>query len=252
MTEARPLYAVVKDHVTRRIQDGTWPPGTRIPSENALGPLLGVSRITINRAFAELARDGLLQKVTGVGTFVAPPRAPPRPRFGLVTIQDIAEEIAARGMAWTCRVLALGEAPLPADPAAALDLPTGLAVPHSAILHRGDGLPIQQELRWLRPGYAPGYLDQDYRTATTFAHLLRTGRAMEMEQAIGALLPDAALARLLRVPRGQPCLEIRRTTFTDGVPMTFSRLIQPANRFEIAGRAVLQPGRPGPPSHPGA
>ena len=65
------------------------------------------------------------------------------------------------------------EAPLPADPAAALDLPTGLAVPHSAILHRGDGLPIQQELRWLRPGYAPGYLDQDYRTATTFAHLLR-------------------------------------------------------------------------------
>jgi GntR family histidine utilization transcriptional repressor len=237
---AKPLYAVVKDHVSRRIENGTWPPGTRIPSENALGPLLGVSRITINRAFAELARAGLLRKVTGVGTFVASP--PAKPRFGPMTIHDIAGEITARGMAWTCRVLALAPAALPAEAATALDLPAGLVVPHSAILHLADGLPVQRELRWLRPGYAPGYLDQDFRTATTFAHLLRKGRATEMEQAIGAIIPDAGLARLLQVPRRQPCLDISRTTFTDGVPMTFSHLVQPANRFEIAGRARLEPG----------
>lgn len=233
----KPLYAVVKAHVTARIRDGSWPPGTRIPSENALGPALGVSRITINRAFAELARDGVLQKVAGVGTFVARDK----PRFGLMTIEDIAEEIAGRGMAWSCQVLALAAAPLPAEAAQALGLPPGAPVPHSAILHRGDTAPIQHEARWLRPGYSAGYLDQDYRRFTTFAHLVRTGRANEMEQAVSAILPDAALARLLDVPRSQPCLVIRRTTFTDGVAMTFSRLVQPANRFEIAGRAALAP-----------
>ncbi|WP_439595323.1 UTRA domain-containing protein [Falsiroseomonas sp.] len=237
MTAPKPLYAVVKAHVMAHIRDGSWPPGTRIPSENALGPALGVSRITINRAFAELARDGVLHKVAGVGTFVA--RA--KPRFGLVTIQDIAEEIAARGMAWSCQVLKLAEEALPAEAAAALGLPAGQPVPHSRILHRGDGAPIQLEARWLRPGYGAGYLTQDFTRATTFAHLVRTGRATEMEQSISALLPDATLARLLDLPRSQPCLVIRRTTFTEGVPMTFSRLVQPADRFEIAGRAALAP-----------
>jgi GntR family histidine utilization transcriptional repressor len=230
-----PRYAAVKDHVRRRILSGEWPPDTKIPSENALGPALGVSRITVNRAFAELAQEGLLRKVQGVGTFVA--RA--RPRFGLMTIQDIAEEIAARGMAWGCRVLRLGMLPAPAEAAAALVMAPGAVVPHSAILHLGDGAAIQREERWLRPGYAPGYLERDYRAETTFAHLARAGNATAMEQSITAILPDAGLARLLAVPRDQPCLVILRTTFTDGQAMTFSRLVQPANRFEIAGRATL-------------
>ncbi len=233
--EPQPRYAAVKDYVRRRILSGEWPPDTKIPSENALGPELGVSRITVNRAFAELAQEGLLRKVQGVGTFVA--RA--RPRFGLMTIHDIAEEIAARGMAWTCRVLRLGVMPAPAEAAAALLLPPGAPLPHSAILHLGDEAPIQQEERWLRPGYAPGYLERDYTTETTFAHLVRAGNATAMEQSITAILPDAGLAKLLAVPRNQPCLVIQRTTFTEGQAMTFSRLVQPANRFEIAGRARL-------------
>jgi len=234
---AQPLYAAVKAHVRAQIAAGTWPPGFRIPSENQLGPMLGVSRITVNRAFAELARDGVLTKVPGVGTFVA--RA--KPRFGLVSIQDIAQEIAARGMAWSARVLKLGALPVPRDVADAMGLPAGSAIPHSEILHLGDSTPIQLEERWVRPGYAPGFLAQDYTLTTTFALLAREGRPMEMEQTITAILPDAALSRLLRVARQEPCLVIRRRTFTDGEVMTFSRLIQPAARFELSGRASLSP-----------
>ena len=231
-----PRYAAVKDHVRRRILSGEWPPDTKIPSENALGPALGVSRITVNRAFAELAQEGLLRKVQGVGTFVA--RA--RPRFGLMTIQDIAEEIAARGMAWGCRVLRLGMLPAPAEAAAALVMAPGAVVPHSAILHLGDGAAIQREERWLRPGYAPGYLERDYRAETTFAHLARAGMRRRWSSPSPTTPAGCAgLARLLAVPRDQPCLVILRTTFTDGQAMTFSRLVQPANRFEIAGRATL-------------
>ena len=140
---AQPRYAAVKAHVRARITSGEWQPDTRIPSENALGPELGVSRITINRAFAELAREGLLRKVPGVGTFVARGK----PRFGLMTIQDIAEEIAARGMVWSCRVLRLAALPASPEAAQALSLPAGSVVPHSVILHRGDGAPIQHESR---------------------------------------------------------------------------------------------------------
>ncbi|RVT96144.1 UTRA domain-containing protein [Rhodovarius crocodyli] len=234
---AQPLYVAVKAHVRGQIASGAWPPGFRIPSENQLGPMLGVSRITVNRAFAELARDGVLTKVPGVGTFVAKDK----PRFGLFSIQDIALEIAARGMGWAAQVLTLGTAQAPRDVADAMGMPAGSAMPHSLVLHLGDDTPIQLEERWVRPGYAPGFLAQDYAATTTFALLAREGRPMEMEQTITAVLPDAAQARLLKVSRQEPCLVIRRRTFTDGEVMTFSRLIQPAARFEISGRAALSP-----------
>lgn len=78
-------------------------------------------------------------------------------------------------------------------------------------------------------------------SAASFAHLLRTGRATEMEQSITAIQTDIAMAMLPAVPRTQHCVLIRRTTFTDGAPMTFSRLVQPADRFEITGRSRLDP-----------
>jgi GntR family transcriptional regulator, histidine utilization repressor len=235
----KPRYAAVKDHVRGRIASGEWPANARIPSENELGPMLGVSRITVNRAFAELAREGRLRKVPGVGTFVASV-ADNKPRTGLSSIESIAEEIRARGMAWDCAVLALGAASLTDEAADALGLPRGGRVPASMILHRGDGVPIQLEERFIRPGYAPNYEAQDFRHRTTYAFLREVGEVTEMEQAVTATLPGAPLARLLELGARDPCLVIRRRTFRRGEATTFSRLTQPASRFELSGRYRMQ------------
>ena len=234
----KPRYEAVKDYVLSRIASGEWPVHARIPSENELGPMLGVSRITVNRAFAELARDGRLRKVPGVGTFVAEGK----PRAGLVSIESIAEEIRGRGMAWSCEVLALGTASMTEEAADALGLPRGGRVPASMILHKGDELPIQLEERFIRPGYAPGYAAQDYRARTTYDYLREVGEVAEMEQAVTAILPSAPIARLLQVGSRDPCLVIRRRTFLRGEATTFSRLTQPASRFELSGRYRMQDG----------
>ncbi len=228
----RPLYEAVKDHVRARIAAGDWPPNARIPSENELGPMLGVSRITVNRAFAELAREGRLRKVPGVGTFVAAGT----PRFGLTSITAIDDEVRARGMAWSCDVLTLGESAPDAEASEALSLPRGTRVAHSVVVHRGDGVPIQEEARFILPGYAPGYAGQDFAARTTYAFLRDVGEVTEMEQSVTAILPGAALARRLGVTTREPCLVIRRRTFRGSVATTFSRLTQPASRFGLAGR----------------
>jgi GntR family histidine utilization transcriptional repressor len=231
----------VKDYVLARIATGEWAAHARIPSENELGPILGVSRITVNRAFAELAREGRLRKVPGVGTFVAEGK----PRFGLTSIESIAEEIRGRGMEWSCRVQALGPAPLTAEAADALGMARGARVAASTILHLGDGLPIQLEERFIRPGYAAGYVEQDFSAHATYDFLREVGEVTEMEQAVTAVLPGAALARMLAVGTRDPCLVIRRRTFRRGEATTFSRLTQPASRFEIAGRYRMQNGPAG-------
>ncbi|MBP0446915.1 UTRA domain-containing protein [Roseomonas sp. SSH11] len=238
----KPRYEAVKDYVLSRIAAGEWAVHARIPSENELGPMLGVSRITVNRAFAELAREGRLRKVPGVGTFVAPLTDASKPRTGLVSIESIAEEIRARGMEWSCEVLDLGMASLTEEAADALGLPRGGRVPSSIVLHKGDALPIQVEERFIRPGYAPGYTEQDYAGRTTYDFLREVGEVTEMEQAVTAILPPAPVARLLQVGPRDPCLVIRRRTFRRGEATTFSRLTQPASRFELSGRYRMQDG----------
>lgn len=47
-----------------------WPPGTKIPSENELTKMLGVSRVTIRGAIQRMAILGLLEIRQGEGTFV--------------------------------------------------------------------------------------------------------------------------------------------------------------------------------------
>jgi GntR family transcriptional repressor for pyruvate dehydrogenase complex len=74
----KPLIRVkrssVKDQVFEQLRDritsGTWPPGAKIPSENALGVALGVSRVSIREALHMLASLGLLETRHGGGTFV--------------------------------------------------------------------------------------------------------------------------------------------------------------------------------------
>jgi GntR family transcriptional repressor for pyruvate dehydrogenase complex len=60
------VFAQIRD----RILDHTWPPGAKIPSENALAGTLGVSRVSIREALHMLASLGLLETRHGGGTYV--------------------------------------------------------------------------------------------------------------------------------------------------------------------------------------
>jgi len=65
-----PLFKVVRDALRTAIDTGQYSDGDLIPPEPALCEQFAVSRITVRRAVAELASEGLLEKVPGKGTFV--------------------------------------------------------------------------------------------------------------------------------------------------------------------------------------
>lgn len=51
---------------------GTWLPGSRLATDRQLAAQFGVSIMTVRRALTRCARDGLLVRVRGKGTFVPP------------------------------------------------------------------------------------------------------------------------------------------------------------------------------------
>jgi len=81
------LYLAVKEHIRAKIQSGAWKVGDRVTSEHELVAELGVSRMTAHRALRELAAEGLLQRVAGVGTFVADGKA----ESSLLQVANIAD-----------------------------------------------------------------------------------------------------------------------------------------------------------------
>eukprot|EP01041_Mallomonas_annulata_P017689 gene17689-36265_t len=61
------LFQQVKDHIARKIQDGSLRAGDRLPSEHELVAQFGISRMTVNRALRELVDQGRIVRVAGVG-----------------------------------------------------------------------------------------------------------------------------------------------------------------------------------------
>jgi len=68
-----PLYKQIDAYIRASIQSGSLPPDTRLPAARQLAADLGVNRITVENAYAELEADGLVYSRVGSGTYVLPP-----------------------------------------------------------------------------------------------------------------------------------------------------------------------------------
>ncbi len=70
-----PIYAQLVQQIKVGIVTGGFPPGERLPSVRDLATEAGVNPNTMQRAFAELERDGLVYSQRTAGRFVTEDRA---------------------------------------------------------------------------------------------------------------------------------------------------------------------------------
>jgi DNA-binding GntR family transcriptional regulator len=66
-----PHWPQLADEVRRRIQDGTYPAGGRLPGTVALAAEFDVSQSTASRALSHLRSEGLVYVVSGQGYYVS-------------------------------------------------------------------------------------------------------------------------------------------------------------------------------------
>lgn len=226
------LYEQVKDFIVRRIQDGSWRAGDRLPSESELVAQFGISRMTVNRALRELTEQGRIVRVAGVGSFVAEDK----PQSHLLRIASLAQDIRSRGHDYSCEVIAVERISATLETAAALGLHTGASVFHSVCLHKEDGVPVQLEDRYVNPAMVPGFAQQDFSQEQPSDFLVRTVLFDQMEHVVDAVLPSVDQAALLQMEPGQPCLLLTRRTWQREVPITIVRMLHPGSRYRLGSR----------------
>lgn len=228
----QPLYQRVKNHILASIAHGRLKPDSRIPSENDLVQELNVSRMTVNRALRELTAEGILVRLQGVGSFVAPHK----PQSTLLEIISIAEEIRRRGGIHSSTVHLQQSEQASGLIAKQMQLAPGARVFHAVLVHHEDGVPVQLADRYVNPSMAPDFLKQDFNRVTPADYLLRTTAATEVEHVIEAVSSDKRTQKLLQLEDNTPCLVMHRTTWAGEVVVTCSRFIYPGPRYRLGGR----------------
>lgn len=229
MAESALQYERIKRFIQQGIDAGDWASGTRIPSENQLAAKFSLSRMTVNRAIKELEADGVVERVQGKGTFVAPPR----PLKSVLQIQGIDDEIRARGNQYSCRVLSLKATSANQELSERLQLAKGSQVWASSIVHFENGVPLQLEQRWVKPSIWKDYLKQDFTRQTPHSFLMSQAPFTCGQHTIEARLPGARVRKILEMKDNEACLLIHRRTWVGEKVASYVQLFHPGSRFQI-------------------
>ncbi|MFD7609744.1 GntR family transcriptional regulator [Streptomyces sp. NPDC059828] len=71
LDRTRPVWRQIAAIIVGRIEDGTYPASTRVPSVVELSAEFEVASSTAQKVMAHLKTEGLVRSEVGLGTFVA-------------------------------------------------------------------------------------------------------------------------------------------------------------------------------------
>jgi GntR family transcriptional regulator len=156
----------VYEIIVKGISNGSYPPGSLLPSENQLAERYNVSRPTIRAAFARLVERGFVKRQRGVGTFVAESPSIVNPLYQLL---DVHERISARGYKPGFEQLRSLIIEAEDDVAAKLRIEAGSPVLHLQKIFTADDEPIIMFVNYIPVSVFDGYLtlDQALETGAT-------------------------------------------------------------------------------------
>lgn len=206
-----PRYIQVYSTVRDWIYQGSYKPGSRLPTEEELCRLFDVSRITTRKAVDMLVDEQLVLRQPGRGTFVVEDLAD-APVIG--EMDQLLRKVERLGK--TSRVAQAEVTEMEADPETAhdLDLPPGARVQRASHVRLTDKHPIGYVITYI-PASLKVRFDLSELNESPMLNLLeRKGVDIaSADQVISATLADARLASLLSTTVGAPLVHIRLVVF---------------------------------------
>lgn len=230
-----PKFTQIKQFIFKQIESGNWAEHQRVPSENELAEQFVVSRMTARRALQELTDEGVLNRSKGSGTFVSSFKS----QSSLMEIRNIAEEVTQAGHHYSANALSLESIKADAATAIELDIAIGDTVYVSKILHMQDQQPIQFEQRYVNAALVAEYINQDFSAITPHEYLSKEAPLTEATHQIEAVLSEAKISELLAIDSQQPCLQVKRRTWSSHGVVSLAILTSPGNKYRLGGHLKL-------------
>lgn len=226
-----PLYCQLMDLLIRDIK-GTMKAEDQLPSEREISEKYDVSRATVRQALQELEKEGYIQRLHGLGTFVAPQKI----NQELLKFYSFTEEMKKLGKQPTSKVLKFDIIRCGNELAKNLGLTESEQVYRFVRLRLADNIPMMVETTYLPYDRFLGITREDLgKTAMYDLFVQRFSvnliSAQEMFQAVGA---NEEEAKYLHVPQGSPSLKIRRYTYEKDRIVEYTISLARGDKFEYS------------------
>jgi len=227
LDDRTPRYFQLAAAMRSLIGSGAFKAGEAIQSERSLATLMGLSRVTVRHAIAELLREGMLSRRHGSGTYVA--RRIDQP---LSVLSSFSEDVRMRGgrpgSIWISRERTL---PTPHE-AFALGVPLNGPVLRLRRVRTADDEPLAIEDAVVPAALLPS---PELVTLSLYSALAERGhRPTTGVQRLQAALASPEEARLLGVLRGSAILRIERRGFLpNGRPVEFTQSAYRGDRYDF-------------------
>ena len=226
-SRALTLHERLRNDLRAKIDSGIYGPGERIPSENELSQIYGISRVTVRSALNDLVSDGLLIRRKGSGTYVSP-RAKGTNSY---LTGSFSENCRRKGMVPTTQVLRHARVIPPEDVAEMLD-GVDEEVWEVQRIRLADGSPCVLEIDYL-PQSCGALIDRLVDNVSLFELLKQEGigPVVGFDDRFGARSAGQRLAQILSCSEQTPLLEV------------LERLSDPAGRVIYVNRQYIVPER---------
>lgn len=232
---AVPAYKRIQESILKRIESGQLKPFEPVESERVLAAIHSVSPMTARHALAQLAREGVIERRPRAGSFVAPPK------IHFNKLMSFSEEMAARNLSASSRVLSLKMVDQEPEIAALLRLD-----PHSRLIkveriRLGGGEPFAIETCYLSAA-AFGKLTRAKLDRDSLYAVLNNEYGVELayaDEEVDAIVASRDTARLLAIKGTQPLLRIRQLVYTSkGEPLIYGICLNRADRHSLRIRRM--------------
>ena len=205
-----PLYYQVEESIRKRIENGTFLEGEKIPPEAELEKEFNVSRITVRKAVDNLVQDGLLKKQRGIGTIVTKNLI----RDEVHSLEGFTEKMEKKGRKVSSIILGIDRLVPPNPIANALRLGAGAEVLRVIRLRMVDGIPLA-----VFNTYIP--LSLGISEYEDFSHSLFDVYAKHgikphySDRSMHAVMVDGQTAHMLQMKDSLVALQMNYCTFDD-------------------------------------
>lgn len=206
-------------------------PGSLLPSESALATQFNVSRMTARQGVQNLAKEGLVVRRRGAGTYVA---EHPLYRNGGVLF-SFTEDMRRRGLSARSVLLSASLRPAVAGEAEALRLADDERVVSIERIRFADGIPVAIERAVLLTSCA-AVLSADLETGSLHEALATIGHVPTVAQSwITARMPTDEEMQLLTFPNQREPLLVERRIIRDqnDLPVEHTESAYAASRYVI-------------------
>jgi len=200
-----PLYYQIRQLILNEIQNGTYPPGSMLPTENDICDAFGLSRTTVRQAINDLAKEGWLYRVKSKGTFVS------RPKINqdfINKVESFDDQITRLGMIPSTELISVSVETPTKDVAEVLNI-TG-KTPVIRILRKryADKDPIVLVESFLPYDKCRFVMDHDLNSERLYTILSASPKTevRYVERRIEAISATEEIAKLLEMKKGSPIL----------------------------------------------